>query len=282
MTTEGTTAFEDALENLSDNAVRLAYEVLDSTTTPALRHVIAVTADEGLEVHEIDEEQHLPFPRRPHGNRTVCELDSFLAELARRPLGAAGTLWGNAANGKLVAVYNDHDPQPHVAGWRDDTLTLQLKQDPDWAAWHALSGKYFRQTEFGDQIEELLHTVVDPDQAELLEIIDSVRASTKGEFQSSINRANGAQTVVFNTEISATAGKATNSLEVPQFVKLQLRPWDGHPQTYEVNAYFRLKVDQGHLTLAIKLKPTQQIIRTAWAEITSTVAQTVDKPVYAQ
>jgi uncharacterized protein YfdQ (DUF2303 family) len=276
-----TEALSDALENLSDNAVRLAYEVLDSET-PYVRHVIALTAEDGLEVHTFDEEEQQPFPRRSSGNRTVAELDSFLQELNRRKLDERGTLWGNASGGKLVAIYNDHDPSPFVGGWRDDTLTLQLKQDPDWAQWHSLSGNYLLQQAFGDAVEELLHTVIEPDQADLLEIIDTVRASTKGEFESGINRANGAQKVTFHTEISTTAGRSTNQLEVPQFVKLRLRPWEGHPTFYDIDAYFRLKIDNGRLTLAIKLKPTRQIIREAWEEITATVTQAIDKPVYAQ
>lgn len=281
MTTPDTT-FADALENLSDNAVRLAYEIVDSPTTPALRHVVAVTADEGLQIEIIDEETHLPFPRRSRGNRTVTDLDSFIAELARRPLDERGTLWGTADAGKLVAIYNDHDVTPMVGGWRDDTLTLQLRKDPDWAAWHGMSGTYQKQAEFGDTIEELLHTVVEPDQADLLEIIDSVRASTKGEFESGINRANGAQRVTFHTEISASAGKSTNELEVPQFVTLRLRPWEGHPTTYDVDGYFRLKIEGNTLLLAIKLKPTRQIVREAWAEVTDAVNAATGKPVYAQ
>lgn len=277
-----TEAITDALENLSKNAVRLAYEVVQSPHTPYLRHVIAVTEAEGVQVRDLDEEDQQPFPRRSKGNRTVSELDSFLAELHRRPLDERGTLWGTAASGKLIAIYNDHDVNPMIGGWRDDTLTLQLRPDPDWQAWHALSGKYYRQTEFGDAIEELVHTVTSPDQAELLEIIDSVRASTKGEFESGINRANGAQRVTFHTEISTTAGRATNALEVPQIISLELRPWEGHPTTYKVDAYFRLKIDQQHLTLAVKLKPTRQIIRTAWDEIARTVAEVIGKPVYAQ
>lgn len=276
------TQIEEALDNLSDNAVRLAYGVLPSPTVPFRRHVVAVDVEHGLQVQTIDEEADQPFPRRAKGTRTVSETESFLAELARRGLGAQGTLWGNAPAGKLVAIYNDHDPEPHVGGWRDDQLILQLKADQDWLDWHAMSGKYYPQSEFGDRVEELLHTVVNPEQAELLEIIDTVRASTKGEFESGINRANGSQRLTFHTEISANAGKSTNTLEVPQMVTLRLRPWEGHVTQWEVNAYFRLKIEGNRLLLAIKLKPTRQIVREAWAEITEQVTMATHKAVYAQ
>lgn len=247
--------------------------------TPYVRYLVGTTPDNGLEVQQLDEESFQPSPRRPKGERTVSDLRSFLAELARRPLGAAGTLWGNADRGEIHACYNDHNGD--TAGWRDDTLIMQLKKDPDWAQWHAISGKAFRQTEFGDVIEELLHTVVSPDQADLMEIIDSVRASTKGEFNSEITRANGGQKVTYNNEVTTSAGR-TREIEVPQLITLRLRPWEGHETEYDIEAYFRLRVDGGSLTLTVKLKPTRQILRDAWADITTEVEGVINKPVYAQ
>lgn len=259
-------------------------EILDSTIDH-VRYAVAVTEDRGIEVEKIDDTaQHderakLP-PARVAGTRTVTDLDSFLAELARRPLGdTESTLWGNADKGYITAVYNDHDAD--TAGWRDDKLTLTLTKDPDWEAWHKISGQPFKQEQFGDLIEELLHTVVSPDQADLLEIIDSVRASSKGEFESSIVRANGSQRVTYNTEVTAKAGR-TGELEVPQTISLKLRPWEGHVETYDVDAYFRLQISNGALLLTIKLKPTRQILRTAWVDLTTKVTDAVGKPVYAQ
>lgn len=253
-------------------------QILDGQV-PHIRHAVSVTEGSGLEVTKIDQHDDLPQPYRVKGTRTVSELGSFLAELERRPLDDSGTLWGNADRGVLTAVYNDHDGP--MAGWRDDQLTLELKPDADWVAWHKISGQGYRQEQFGDVIEELLHTVVAPDQAELLEIIDSIRASSKGQFESSITRANGSQSVVYNTEVTAKAGR-TGQLEVPQIITLRLRPWEGHVDTYDVDAYFRLRIEGGGLVLTVKLKPTRQILRKAWDDITNEVVDTIGKPVYAQ
>jgi uncharacterized protein YfdQ (DUF2303 family) len=243
------------------------------------RYATAVTEQHGLQVHRIDEHDDLPTPYRVKGTRTVADLDSFLAELARRPLGDSGTLWGNAEDGQLTAVYNDH--VLHTAGWRDDQLALKLATDQDWGAWHKFSGTYFTQEDFGNFIEELLHTVISPDQADLLEVIDSLRASTKGEFESGIERANGGQRLVYKQEHTVKAGR-TGQLEVPQTITLELRPWEGHPETYEVDAYFRVRVNDGKLALAVKLKPTRQILRKAWLDLTTKVVEAAQKPVYSQ
>lgn len=248
---------------------------------PFVHHAFAVTEEHGLETKTVvDDETLLPQPRRVSGQRKVADVDSFIAELDRQPLHDSGTLWGNADRGIITAIYNDHDGP--LAGWRDNQLIVQFKQDPDWARWHAISGKGYSQYEFGDLIEELLHTVVDPDQADLLEIIDSIRSSSSGSFQSSINRANGSQTATYNQEVTATASTTrTGTVEVPQLLTLRLRPWEGHAQTYDIQAYFRLRVTGGQLQLTIKLKPTSETLRTAWADVTKQVTDAVAKPVYA-
>ncbi|BBZ09820.1 MULTISPECIES: DUF2303 family protein [Mycobacterium] len=247
---------------------------------PRVSWAVGTTAEHGMQVYEIvAREDLLPNPYRVSGTRTVAELDSFLDELERRPLASEGTLWGNAQRGRLTAIYNDH--RGDTAGWRDDRLELQLAADEDWTAWHALSGKYFRQEEFGDKVEELLHTVTSPDQAELLEVIDSVRASSKGEFESGIERANGGQRLVYKQEHTVKAGR-TGQLEVPQIIGLELRPWEGHHETYPVDGYFRVRVSDGDLFLAIKLKPTRQILRKAWFDLAAKVIEQTGKPVYAQ
>lgn len=255
---------------------------------PHQKHAVAVTEDNGLQVINIEvEPDSFPFPIRAQGERKVADLDSFLAELDRRPLDQVsntGTLWGSATRGVLTAIYNDHDGQISAgrdnAGWRDDKLTLALTPDRDWAAWHKMSGNYYSQNEFGDLVEELLHTVVNPDQAELLEVIDSIRASTSGAFESKIERANGGQKLTYKQEHNVTAGRA-GQLEVPQTITLKLRPWENHPETYDVEAYFRTRVSSGTLGLAIKLKPTAQILRDAWYAITQSVSGQVGKPVLA-
>ncbi|KLI04539.1 MULTISPECIES: DUF2303 family protein [Mycolicibacterium] len=271
-----------AAAELGYYAPHVILETLDSET-PNVRHVVGINEDRELQHVVIDEGDLQAIPRRAKGTRTVADVESFIAELARRPLTNIGTMWGNAHRGELSAIYNDHDTiESKLGGWRDDVLRLVLQQDPDWVAWHKISGKYYPQVEFGDVVEELRHTIQSPDQADLLEIIDSIRASTKGEFESSITRANGAQTLAYKKEVTSRAGAVGRELEVPEHIILSLRPWEGHPKLYEVPAYFRLIVSEGDLRLAIKLFPTREIVRQAWADLTAQIVEAVGKPVYAQ
>lgn len=248
---------------------------------PHMRYAVAVTSEHGLQVEEIDEHAQMPGPLRPKGRRQVSELISFLEELSRRPLSdGASTLWGDYTAGTVTAVYNEHTTTS--AGWRDDLLTLQLATDPDWQAWQNISGKWFPQAEFGDVIEELLHTVIDPDQADLYEIIHSIRATSSAQFESRIDRSVSTQQLTYTEDIKAAAGgKSTGKLEVPKTITLRLRPWEGHIETYDIEAWFRLHVAAGDLRLTIKLKPHQQILRQAWSDMVVKVVEHTAMPVLA-
>lgn len=219
-------------------------DIID-TDYPFLRYATSVTEQYGLQVRELNEHAHGVHPLRTSGARQVSELMSLLDELSRRPLvQGASTLWGDYTQGRVTAVYNDDTD--YTPGWRDDLLHLQLTTDPDWAAWMKVSGKWFSQVDFYDVVEELLHTVVEPDQADLLQVIDSVRG-----------------------------------MEVPKTITLRLRPWEGHVETYDIEAWFRLNVDGGHLSLMIKLKPTQQLLRAAWSDMVGKIVEHTAMPVLA-
>lgn len=260
---------------------QLAQLQLDEGTDPGVYVVAATTAERGLQVETVDLRDKIPgiIDSATAGRRLVTDVPSFLAELDRYNLDpASSTLWGDETRGRVEAVYNDHCADD--AGLRDNRLALELRADQDWATWHQLSGQYLQQEQFGDAIEELLHTVVEPAQADLMEVIDSIRATSKGTFESRISRADGGQQLEYKEEVSTSAGRSAR-LEVPKTVVLALRPWEGL-DTYRVEGWFRLRVQGGQLSLAIKLKPTRNVLRTAWSDVVQQIEDHLDgKPVLA-
>lgn len=251
---------------------------IDLGVTGVLNY-IAVTEEHGLQQTTVDVREYLPRPSRAAGRRQVSEVVSFLEELDRRPLTTESTLWGDYNTGTVTAVYNDHGDI--AGGWRDDLLTLQLIPDPDWAAWTAMSGKFYSQTEFSDRLEELIHTVISPDQADLEEIVRDLRAHKTAVFESRSDPSVSTQSVTYTEEVRASAGTATRQLEVPRTITLRLRPWEGHIDTYDIDAWFRIDTEGGRLTLAIKLTPVQQLLRKAWADLTAQIVAAAETPVYA-
>ncbi|QCG77792.1 hypothetical protein QLQ77_gp46 [Gordonia phage Reyja] len=240
-------------------------------------HAFSITDGGRLEHTRVTDHDLLP-PRYVTGERLVSDVVSFLAELDRRPLNdVVSTLWGRIDEGVITAIYDDH--LGATADRREDRLTLKLVADPDWTAWHKLSGTFLSQETTGDYLEELAHTIADPTGAEVLEIINSIRATSKGSFESAINRSRGTQKLSFSTEVNASAGRK-GELEIPEVISLKLRPWEGHPTFYDIDAWLRLRIsNEGNLSIALKLKPTRQTLLQAWADLVDRVEQNTSRPV---
>jgi len=240
----------------------------------------------GIEANVIDVRSAAPaaFPPRSVAARTVTDVPSFVAELNRRPLPAGdGTLWANRRNGRITAVYNDLHPSTAAEYTdRDDRLVLQFVADPDWAALHrAADGNYHGQEEFGDLIESVGHLVTSHAAADLIEIIDSIRASSKGSFESRISRRDGSQVLNWTEEVNTTAkvpGRGT--LEIPREVVLAASPFEGYP-TVEVRCWLRLRIHQGTLHLALVPQPYEPAVRAAWDSVVAVLAEELGRPIYA-
>lgn len=267
---------QDALVHLDAKAAWDRNVTIVRTDVNGLMFAVAATGERGVQVQAIDYRSDIDEQDgRPYidGTRSVRSVGSFLDELGRRPLDPArSTLTAQEAARQITAVYDDH--VNGRAGRQVDKLRLELKLHEDWAAWHKFSGARFDQQAFGDLLEELIHNVVVPAQADLLEVVDTIRMSSNATFEGSINRANGSQSVVYKEENTATAG-AARTLAVPQTITLRLPVFEGYPVEYEVQAWFRIATSDGKLRLSVKLKPTRRVYLAAWADVQQEIVETL-------
>ena len=246
---------------------------------------IANTESNGLEGHVIDVRTEAPnaFPPRMPEQRVVTDTASFLAEITRRELVPGhSTVWGNRNTGEVTAVYNDLDPTTSNAYTRrDDRLVLRFVPDPDWATlFKAADGNWHTQEDFGDLIESAGHLITSHPAAELIEIVDDIRASKSGSFQSTIKRDRGSQHLTYSEEVTTKSGSSTNALEVPREITLAARPFEDYPEV-EVTCWLRLRIASGALALGLFPKPYQHLVRGAWQIVTNELAEKLGTTVYA-
>lgn len=274
---------------MSDNAIDLPSEsvhVLLPSDVGADTSLFVVTANgvDGMSTEVIDLRKEAPdaFPPRTVADRVVTDQASFATELGRRPLiDHRSTVWGNRERGTITAIYDELDDNAELDYTRRaDRLILQFVKDPDWATMlTAADGKPHGQEEFGDLIESAGHLITSHPAAELMEIVDSIRASSSGSFQSRIKRDTGSQHLTYSEEVNASAGKS-GDLEVPREITLTARPYEGWP-AIEIACWLRLRVFGGSLTLSLVPKPYQHLVRDAWTVVTTEVSETIGVPVYA-
>ena len=191
-------------------------------------------------------------------------------------------MWANRDQQKITAIYDDHqggveganahgnvsDYAGRRAGRRVDRVQLGLTLDEDWQAWDKVSRAGFHdQVTFGDVVEDLLHTVQFPNQATLLQVIDNIRSTSSGKFESSVNRQDGSTVRHYSADNNTTAGDVT----IPDTITVRTRVFDGYPLEYEYDLWFRTRVADGSLRLAAKLKPRRRIYLAAWDEVTTEI-----------
>lgn len=273
---------------MSDNAIALpvhATELIDEPEADTSLYLVTANGENGLQTEVVDVRGKVPaaFPPRAPERRTVTDTASFLAEVTRRPLlQGLSTVWGNRDKGQVSVIYNEFGTDA-TADYtrRNDVLTLQFVADPDWATlFNAADGRFHTQLEFGDLIEQAGHLITSHQAADVMEIVDSIRASSKGSFESGIKRATSSVNLTYSEEVSAKAGTATRQLEIPREITLSARPFEDYP-VIEIRCWLRLNISQGQLGLGLFPQPYQHLVRDAWTHVTGELSEALGVPVYA-
>lgn len=247
--------------------------------------LLTANGENGLESNVVDIRNHAgqAFAPRTADTRFVTDTASFIAETVRRPLDKSlATVWGNRLRGEITAIYDDLDPD-FEADYRrrTDRLILKFVPDPDWAIlFAAADGKYHGQEEFADLIEQAGYLITSHQAADLMEMVQSVRTSTKGEFQSEIKRDTGSQTIVYSEEVSASAGTVQRPLEVPREITFTARPFEDYPSV-DVDCWLRLRPNGGRLGIGLFPKPYHHHVRDAWESVVEKLADDIGSPIYA-
>lgn len=208
-----------------------------------------VRDDERLEVTDL--ERYLTRPRRQRGTVTVHDWTDF-AQLVNRLVDPYHTtVWCNADNGTFTAVFDDHGAD-QVAGWRSHTATLKLKDDPDWVRWLKADNNLMSQEAFALFLEDVAHTVIEPDAATLLEVATTFRATKKADYKGGVRLDNGDVEFAYSEQTQASSGGKSGKLEIPQKFTVRIAPWRG-VDPVDLTARLRYRFDNGTLGIGFSL-----------------------------
>lgn len=236
---------------------------------------------DGARLDVIDIERHLDVyrdtPRRKAGTVEVHDALAFISYLSKHGLPET-EVWADVANQALVAVINANGGIDDPAGWGDHRAQLVLRKTPAWTAWAKYDKQFLSQTTFAEHVEERLPDFVMPAGAEMLELAQSFKAATKVAFESSRRLSSGETTLEYREETAATAGKKGN-IAIPDIFSLGLAPFDG-TEGYRVNARLRYRISDGALSLGYVLERPEDILRAAFADITTVVADGIAASVW--
>jgi uncharacterized protein YfdQ (DUF2303 family) len=239
-----------SVEQIADLARRDAERTPSNYNLDADRSLVVarVRDDEKLEVHDL--ERYLDVPNRARGHVVVHDPGDFVEVVNRQSNLEYTTVWANVDAGTVTAVINDHAGWGR-AGWRDNTVQLTLQPDEDWAKWMQFNERLLPQADFASFVEDVSHTIIEPDNATMLEVASTMFATQKVEFSQSTRLQTGDVALKFEETTAAKAG-AKGQMEVPERIVVRLSPWRG-VMPADIDGRLRFQIRSGQLAIGYKL-----------------------------
>lgn len=217
-------------------------------------------------------------PRRVRGLAVVTNTASWLGYYGKHG-NDRSEVFGDVQRGAVTAVLNA-PVDASAPAWGDHRLTLQLRPSAAWLAWTKLAGQMLSQTAFAEHIEDRTPDFVDPDAASMLEIAQSISATTNVKFESSTRLNDGQRRLQYMEQIESKAGQR-GQLDVPSEFRVKVQVWRGVAIAVELTARLRIRITQQGLGLAYVLDRVEDVLDAAWDALLSELSDEIPVPILA-
>lgn len=229
---------------------------------------------------------------RINATRLLEDLDSFLGFLERHA-GPGTEVYVSPETNRIMAIidgaraHSDDGPPESRFGLGRHKAVFDLMTTDAWRAWHDISGDFLPQNEFAEFIEDHALDIIAPTSAAVLEIAQSIQATTDVEFSSSQRLDSGETRIGYSETVKAKAGQR-GELVIPRELTVALQPFKGVTELKDrtvrvpVTARFRYRLRDGSLRLGVKLLNTDRALEAIWGEIVDELRAEVapDVPVF--
>lgn len=224
------------------------------------------TAARGLE--RVDVSSTLSAPPRKVGKTVVFDAASFNMMIADNSDAGNIAIYldRNPIKPSIVAVLNGHGKGG--PGWSDFRVAIEFRPTPQWVKWQGIDGKMLPQAAFAEFIEDNLDDIASPPKADFLEIVTYLQATRTVDFKSGLRLSSGA--IQFQNLESIDAKVSAGSVAVPEQFTLGIAPMFGSP-AYSIPVRFRYRLQEGKLTLGVKLQRIESLMETLVNEVVAKI-----------
>jgi uncharacterized protein YfdQ (DUF2303 family) len=257
----------DAVANLTRLASHAAPITLntgeDADTT------LLVRASYSSKVEITDLEPYLEQPRHARGGAEMHDADSFAKYVSRLVGPAEGamvaqaSLWADDTARSVVCVFNDH-ADGVTPGWRDLRATFRARVDIDWDRWRKLDGQMMGQGEFGEFLQDMAHTIVEPSAASLVQTAMSFTAKRNVEFDQATRIDTGDISLSYRETTKSTP--VAGNIEMPSSIVIETPVFYGRP-AIQISARIRPRIERGGLTIGYVLQRPDIAERTSFDDL---------------
>ncbi len=188
---------------------------------------------------------------------TLQNADALVEYLKRfkRP---DSLMFADMTDSRIIAAIDYHASDKAELVVHRASLLLPFSEE--WKIWTGISGQLKPQLEFARFIEENAPDIKAPDAATLLESVRDLQARRSVNFIKAVRTASDNENFEFTDN---TEARTKGDLELPTKFLLSIPVYFGDAPT-EVQAFLRWKMDEGSLTLGIKLHRAEHIRQAAF------------------
>lgn len=127
------------------------------------------------------------------------------------------------AGSQSIKVYFDYHAKDGPQ-WCEHVAVFNIKLSKRWNIWQDANNKWMKQPVFADFFDTGLNEIIEPTQAEILNLIKNFRATVKHVFDSEATRGGGQS---LNYRKTTTGGNTTNEeIVLPDYITLALQPFE--------------------------------------------------------
>lgn len=233
----------------------------------------------GYGTEHVDVRTHealLAAPHRQRGLTNVTSVDSF-TRLTNR-LGDENTVvFADLQRRSLTSVLN------YEGGWGDHRIAYSTLPSPEWEKWTAADGKWMNQRAFAELLQDLRHTITDPDAADIVQIARTFTATKSARFESGVRLQSGDVQFSYVEETRAKSGPSGGTVEVPEEITLTLPIFRDSDVPSVVDLEFRYDASEDGLKLGYRILRRDEVVEAAWNGLVTrareaVVASVVDGP----
>lgn len=238
---------------------------------------------QGWQLHDL--EKFLPAPLRATGRIAFGDADSFsryvnkhkdapgAASAAAKGVGNEGAdhddmqtvLLVDVIASKFRAVFDSNASD--APGWGAHTADYNCPLSPQWALWTRENGKSHSkdQEDFAFFIEQNQLDVIEPVGTTMLQIVTTLKAIKKVQFDSGIRLQNGQHQLKYHEDIGASAGEQ-GELQIPEKIALGIPVYVGQAP-YRVEAFLRYRIERGSIVFWYDLITPDRILEDALSKV---------------
>lgn len=153
---------------------------------------------------------------------------------------------GAAIATALIDYHGRPSSFPNGASWNTHSAALVVEASPQYALLSSLDGKTMDQPEFAERVRDLARYCSSHDTATLLELVNTMNLTSRGNFASAEDHNSGSMRLVYDVQVQANAGTQEKKLEVPHTLEFTMPMLlDGAAVTITADLLFRVPRERG-------------------------------------